>query len=256
MTTVTRPLETGWLDDTPVGDSLLRRFLHNQADLTADLARCGGGEVLRRADVVCGWYDTPVLYNCQAVLLQPPTDESLAAVEQFFSGRSGTLLSAWPLEPLPGWELMGHPMLVVKAPGMLPVKDSGRLQVCSTPEELAVAEQVAVEGYPLPGAGSIAANSCLAEGLLDTPYLVRLGSHGGRPVSVAASYVAHDVVNLCLAATLPEARRQGVWSDLVAARCNDEPHLPAAAFTSDDSRPGFVAMGFLPVMRTTFLVRP
>jgi hypothetical protein len=34
------------------------------------------------------------------------------------------------------------------------------------------------------------------------------------------------------------------------------PDLHAVAFTSDDSRPGFVKHGFLPVMRFTLLVRP
>ena len=34
------------------------------------------------------------------------------------------------------------------------------------------------------------------------------------------------------------------------------PDLPAVAFTSDDSRPGFVKHGVLPVMRFTLLVRP
>jgi len=33
MTELARPLETGWLPDTPVGDSVLRRFVANQADL-------------------------------------------------------------------------------------------------------------------------------------------------------------------------------------------------------------------------------
>ena len=33
MTELARPLETGWLPDTPIGDSLLHRFVANQADL-------------------------------------------------------------------------------------------------------------------------------------------------------------------------------------------------------------------------------
>jgi len=37
---------------------------------------------------------------------------------------------------------------------------------------------------------------------------------------------------------------------------NEAPDQPAVAFTSDDSRPGFVKMGFLPAFRFTLLVRP
>jgi hypothetical protein len=42
-----------------------------------------------------------------------------------------------------------------------------------------------------------------------------------------------------------------VWHALVAARCAATPDLPAVAFTSDYSRPGFVRTGFLPVTRFT-----
>jgi hypothetical protein len=90
--------------------------------------------------------------------------------------------------------------------------------------------------------------------LLDGPMRHRIGYLDGAPVAAAASYVAHGIVNLCFAAPRPAARRRGVWRALVAARCADGPRLPAAAFTSDDSRPGFVRMGFLPVTRFTLWV--
>jgi hypothetical protein len=64
------------------------------------------------------------------------------------------------------------------------------------------------------------------------------------------------LVNLCLAATLPSARRRGAWASLVWARVDDARELPAAAFTSDDSRPGFIRMGFLPITRFTLWLRP
>ena len=78
-----------------------------------------------------------------------------------------------------------------------------------------------------------------------------IGYLDSTPVAAAASHAAHGVVNLCLAATLPAARRHGVWRTLVAARCADTPDLPAVAFTSDYSRPGFLRMGFLPITRFT-----
>jgi hypothetical protein len=78
-----------------------------------------------------------------------------------------------------------------------------------------------------------------------------IGYLDGTPVAAAASHAAHGVVNLCLAATLPAARRHGVWRTLVAARCAGAPDLPAVAFTSDYSRPGFLRTGFLPITRFT-----
>lgn len=256
----TMQLETGWLPHTPVEDNLVRRYLHNQADLSAVLAESQGGEVLREPGLVASWYDTPVLYNNMAVPTSPLTADALGQVEAFYSGRRGLLLSAWPTDDLSdrGWVLMGHPMFVVKAPGHLgvPAAPGVTVDVACTAEELALAERLAVEGYPVPEAAGAAPNTVYAESTLDSPLLVRIGRLDGEPVSVAASFLAHDVVNLCLAATLPAGRRKGVWAQLVAARVNDEEHLPAVAVTSDDSRPGFVKLGFLPVQRMTMWLRP
>ena len=258
--TTTERLETGWFPDTPVGDNLVRRYLHNQADLSVILAESGGGEVLREPGVVATWYDNPVVYNNMAVLTSPLTAEVAAQVDAFYTGRSGLLLSAWPTEDLSdrGWVLMGHPMFVVKGPGHLavPAPPGVTIDVACTAEELALAEQLAAEGYPMPDAVGAAPNSIYAESTLESPLLVRIGRVDGQPVSVAASFLAHDVVNLCLAATLPAGRRKGVWAQLVAARANDEEHLPAVAVTSDFSRPGFTKLGFLPVQRMTLWLHP
>jgi hypothetical protein len=261
MTTMTtQVLETGWFPETPIEDNLVRRFLHNQAELSVALAETAGGEVLREPGVVAAWYDTRVVYNSMAVLTSPLMPDVLDQVDAFYTGRSATMLSAWPTEDLSerGWVLMGHPMFVVKAPGHLavPAPPGVTTEVACTAEELALAERLACEGYPLPEAIGAAPNSVYAEGTLQTPLLVRLGLVDGEPVSVAASFLAHDVVNLCLAATLPSGRRRGVWAQLVAARVNDEEHLPSAAITSDDSRPGFTKLGFLPVQRMTMWLRP
>ncbi|MCW2674402.1 MAG: hypothetical protein JWP14_2991 [Frankiales bacterium] len=256
----TQVLETGWFPETPIEDNLVRRFLHNQAELSVALAETAGGEVLREPGVVAAWYDTRVVYNSMAVLTSPLMPDVLDQVDAFYTGRSATMLSAWPTEDLSerGWVLMGHPMFVVKAPGHLavPAPPGVTTEVACTAEELALAERLACEGYPLPEAIGAAPNSVYAEGTLQTPLLVRLGLVDGEPVSVAASFLAHDVVNLCLAATLPSGRRRGVWAQLVAARVNDEEHLPSAAITSDDSRPGFTKLGFLPVQRMTMWLRP
>ena len=256
---MTQQLETGWFPQTPVEDNLLRRYLHNQADLVVALAESAGGVVLREPGLVATWYDTPVFYNNMAVLTSPLTAGALKQVEEFYDRRTGLLVSAWPTEDLTdrGWQLMGHPMFVVKSPGHLavPAPPGVTVDVACTAEELALAEQVAIAGYPMPDAEGAPANSVYAEATLQSPLLVRIGRLDGEPVSVAASFLAHDVVNLCLAATLTAGRRKGVWAQLVAARVNDEEHLPAVAVTSDDSRPGFVKLGFLPVQRMTLWLK-
>jgi hypothetical protein len=256
---VERPLETGWLADTPVEDSLLRQFLNNQADAQLELVRAVQGRGERTADVVLSDLGVPSPMLNQAVLLRPlagPDDPALEVVTDFFRGRLGSLLSAWPTPDLTarGWQLVGHPMFVARGPWESPPSVAAGVDIRSaeSAEDLALIERLAVDGYPMPELAGEPANSVFGAALIDGPMTHRLGFVDGQPVGAAAGYVAHGVVNLCFAATLPAARRRGVWRSLVAARCADAADLPAMAFTSDYSRPGFVRLGFLPLWRATF----
>lgn len=258
-------LESGWRQSTPEGDTVLRRFLLNQGDLAATLATAVGGQVERSDAATMAYADVPVPYLNQAVLHRPvegPDDPLLDAVDRFLGARAhhATVLSAWPTPNLAarGWLLLGHPAFVVRAPG--PVIHVAPADVvvegASSTDDLIVAERVIAEGYPMPEASDCMPLSVLGADLLDGPVSIRLGRLDGAAVAVAAGHVGRGVVNLCLAATLPAARRRGVWATLVWARVNDAPRLPAVAFTSDDSRPGFERMGFLPVTRFTLWLRP
>ena len=95
----------------------------------------------------------------------------------------------------------------------------------------------------------------LPEPILRTGVRYRLGLLDGEPVGAAARSVGRGIVNLCFAATLPQARRRGVWEALVWARVADGEGLPAVAYTSDYSRPGFERMGFVPITRGTLWAR-
>jgi hypothetical protein len=256
---VERPLETGWLADTPVEDSLLRQFLHNQADAQLELVRAVDGRGERAADVVLSDLGVPSPMLNQAVLLRPLTgtdDPVLDVVAEFYRDRPGSLLSAWPTPDLSarGWQLVGHPMFVARGAWESPpiVSPDVDIRSAASADDLALIERLAVDGYPMPELAGLPANSVFGAALIEGPMTHRLGYVDGQPVGAAAGYVAHGLVNLCFAATLPAARRRGVWRSLVAARCSDAPHLPAMAFTSDYSRPGFVRLGFLPLSRATF----
>ncbi|HEV8298022.1 MAG TPA: hypothetical protein VGQ20_12010 [Acidimicrobiales bacterium] len=259
-----RPPEDGWLPDTPVGDSILRRFVHNQADLNDAHARAAGGRTSRLDGAALADSGGPIAYLNQAVLLRPLSgrdDPTLDGVEEFMgAGRAGatTLLSIWPTPDITtrGWFLVGHPTFVVRGPVAVDpaVPPDVSLRLVSTPDDLAVAERVAVEGYPLE-VGRGARPGSLLPAALSGGVQLWTGSHAGEAVGVGAAFVAHGLVNLCLAATLPAARRKGVWGALVDARVAGAPELPAAAFTSDMSRPGFEAKGFLPITRFTLWAR-
>ncbi len=259
-----RPLEDGWLPDTPVDDTILRQFVHNQAEANELTARILGGRTAHTRDVFLADTGTPVPYLNQAILRRPlldPGDDVLDEVDGFFEGvrRPWTLLSMWPTPNLAtvGWHLVGHPVLVVRGPGSTAHEPAPGVQVrpAASADDFATAEQVVVEGYPIPEAAGLGAGSLFPPAFADSGLTIRLGLLDGEVVGVGNSHVGADVVNLCLGATLPAARRQGVWEALVWARLADAPELPAVAYTSDFSRPGFLRMGFLPVTRFTLWVR-
>ena len=259
-----RPIEDGWLPDTPVDDTVLRQFVHNQAEANELTARVLGGRTAHTRDVFLADSGTAVPYLNQAILRRPllePGDDVLDEVDGFFEGvrRPATLLSMWPTPNLAtvGWHLVGHPVLVVRAPGPVTHAPAPGVEVrpAATADEFAAAEQVVVEGYPIPEAAGLPTGSLFPTAFRDSGLTVRLGLLDEVPVGVGNSHVGADVVNLCLGATLPAARRRGVWEALVWARVADAPELPAVAYTSDLSRPGFLRMGFLPITRFTLWVR-
>jgi hypothetical protein len=195
----------------------------------------------------------------QAVLLRPIWDVSdavLGQVASFYAGSAGLLLSPWPTPDLTarGWQLVGHPMFVARGPAGEPADpppNGVHVRRAGSASDLALVERILVDGYPVPELDRLPANRALGPALLGSAVRHWIGYLDGNPGAAAASHAAHGVVNLCLAATLPAARRRGVWHALVAARCAAAPDLPAVAFTSDYSRPGFLRMGFLPITRFT-----
>lgn len=263
MSTSTRPLETGWRPDTPVDDSLLRQFLFNQAATNRWLAEARGGRVHETPDVTVAIAGDVSMYLNQALLRRPVLSDADPVLDQLdglyaAAGVTGLVVSLWPTPDLGarGWEVVGHPMLLARQPGLTPPGPASACEVSVVEDEagLRAFEQVMVQGYPVAPAGD--GRPTFAARLAGGPVRFRLARVDGVPVAAAASHAAHGVVNLCMAATLPAARRLGAWRALVAARLGDAPRLPAVAFTSDDSRPGFLRMGFLPILRLTLWAVP
>lgn len=252
-----------WQETGP-DDTILGQFLNSQSELNARLALAAGGRAAAVEGANLADSRSAVPYLNQAVLARPAprTDDPVYdEIEAFFDRSPGgtTLLSLWPTADLwhRGWVLYGHPVLVAKSPVLfVPSRPEGvDIEVVTDPDGVARAEGVLIDGYPVgePGDPSTrpAPGTVLPAGVLDTGCTVRLAWLDGEPVATGLSYVAHDVVNLAMAATLPAARRRGVWQALVQARLGDGPGLASVAYTSDLSRPGFLRLGFLPVARLT-----
>lgn len=263
-----RPPETGWLPDTPVGDNLLLQFLHNQADLADVFAHHYEGTTTRTPDVALAASRCLVPYYNEALLLRPllrDDDPVLDDIDAFFAESDAAvwvLLSAWPTPSLErrGWQLEGHPAFVVRTPGgpfPEPTPRPGldlQVRAARTEAELLDAERVMVEGYPVDGAEG-RPGVAIPPTLGSSPVTAHIASVDGEDVAVGFGHVAHGCVNMAGAATLPAARRTGAWGALVRTRAGAAPELPAVAFTSDYSRPGFEHLGFVAAFRFTLWTR-
>ncbi|MDQ4009282.1 MAG: hypothetical protein M3228_00935 [Actinomycetota bacterium] len=255
-------LEDGWGVDTPVGDTLLHRYVLNLAAYQEAVATAMGGRTLRRDDLVAADLGHPSgLYN-SAVLLRPPerVEDILADIEAFYDGHGCgdvELWSPWPTPDLTarGWELEGHPPLLVRPAGRAPAgvdPPELRIEAVTTATGVRDWERVAVEGFPFPEVlpwlpGAIANEKILS----DDRTRLWVGYVEDRPVVIGSLFVEAGIGHLSLGVTLPEARGRGYWAAMARRRLAVLPGLPAAGVFSDMSRPGAEARGFLPIVRFT-----
>jgi predicted GNAT family acetyltransferase len=83
-----------------------------------------------------------------------------------------------------------------------------------------------------------------------------VGWEGDQPVSAAATFIEAGINDVTLVGTVPEARRRGFGAALTWRATLAEPGLPAMLLSSDDGRPVYERMGFLPLLRFTLWYRP
>ena len=255
---------------TPVGDTYLRRFLLNWAGMCAANAHALGGHSRALPSVVMADSGTPVVFfNC-ATLMQPLSAATAAAtideIAAFFafpeSSRRGDVLlvSAWPTEDLhpSGWSLMGHPPVFLLPTGAVSRDAPSDLDIEEVRdlEALHAWERVVIEGYPLDALAGAPAGTVTAESWLEEPRLrLWVGWQGNRPVSASSAWNEHGINNVTLVATIPDARRRGYGEALTWLAARADPSLPAMLISSDDGRPVYDRMGFLPMQRITLWYR-
>lgn len=261
------PLRHGWEPDTPVDDTLLRRYLFHWAAYCAAYAEAAGGVTLRTDTFAAADLRRPAGYFNSVTLLQPPgedVDAVLDGIDDFLADGVGEVLlwSAWPTGDLSprGWHLEGHPPLLARPPASVlppPTPGAADIRRVTSAAELADWERVAIEGYPMPGLEDIRPGELAHPALLDDD---RFGFWVGRDdddraVSLGTSFVDHGIGSFALGVTRPEARRQGHWLGHAAARLAHMPHVWVTGVFSDHSRPGAESIGFVPLLRLTLWSR-
>ena len=259
-------LTHGWEPDLAVGDTLLRAFLFAFADRLATMARAVGGHIRRTPEAAFADPHSAFVFDNGVILLQPPGVADIQRVVEEAAAfyppeRTWILFSAWPLRDLSGagLELVGHPPLLLRAaaPFTRPDPIGSRIVEVHTAAELADFERVLVEGYPMPEGGAIIDHRLLGGAIrLWVGYAAVDGDEDDRAVAVSGAHVAHGLIEVDWVAVLPEVRGRGYGAALTGRAVACQPDLPAVLVASDDGRPVYERLGFLPISRGTVWMRP
>lgn len=255
-------LTNGWEPDAPLDDTLKRRAVLVHASWPVAVAQALGRPCRRTERWSGAWIgDGGALVN-PVILTQPLPDADAGSVvaevaELIPPATTYFLLSPWltPDFTPHGLALLGHPPLMLRLPAPRPTPDPVGVEVREVrdPAGLAVAERVLVDGYPMPGTEP---GGILGAGLLDGTTRVWLGYVDGQPVSVAAAHRAAGTTLVEYVAALPAARGRGAGAAVTWAATLSDPEAPAVLVASDDGRPTYERMGYLPLERWTGWLRP
>jgi hypothetical protein len=255
-------LTTGWEPDVPEDDTLLRQAVLVHASWAVTLARKVGRPWRDEGAWAGGRVgDRGALTNW--VVLTRPTKHLgtvLAEVSALFPPDVPYLLvSPWPTPDLRelGLALVGHPPLMVRMPGTS-VAPPTRVEVreVEDDDDLAVAERVLVEGYPLPELQPLHPGDVYAPGLLDGATRVWVAWDDDTPLATAAAHLHAGITLVEGVAALAGARGKGAGAAVAWAATTCDPARPAVLIASDDGRPVYARLGYLPVERWTVWLQP
>lgn len=255
-------LTNGWEPDTPPDDTFKRRAVLVHASwpiAVASALGCPSRRTSRWSGAHVG--DSGELTN-PVILTQPvPESDAASLVAEIADLIPATtpyfLLNPWlgPDLAAHGLALLGHPPLMVRFPSTRSNRDPQGVRVVEVRGEaaLAMAERVLIAGYPMPGSEP---GSVLQPGLLHGTTRVWLGYVEDEPVSVAAAHQAAGATLVEYVAALPAARGRGAGAAVTWAATLANPEVPAVLVASDDARPTYERMGYLPLERWTAWLRP
>jgi GNAT superfamily N-acetyltransferase len=257
-------LEDGWSTSTPLDDTLLHQCVLALAAATADPAMAMGARHRRDDDVVMTDLGRPAGYWNAATVLRPLGAQGwadlLERIQRFVAdGDQPRRFDLWSPFPTPdlraaGWNLSGHVPLMWRPPGFAEQAEVPGLTL--TPvrsvDDLRVWARVATRSFPLDGDPSAIGSTPLLG--LPGEHLV-VASIDGEPVGAAAGLITHRTNVVQLVGVDAEARGRGIGGALTSAVGSLRPDLPAALLASDDGRPVYERLGYLPLVRWPMWIR-
>ncbi len=258
---------SGWEASTPPQDTALRQFILAQCAFQRLSGEALGATILETDAFVAVDSGRAATMLNFAVLKQPLFGVELDAVMepiQALYEQSGAVGFAALYSPLPtadlspwGWTLAGHPPMQLRH-ASTPLIDTRDVQVTRvrSDAEMALFERITIDGFGFEELRESPPGSWMAPELFDDPrFTAWIGSVDGEPVSGAASIEEAGIVNVVTVATIPSGRRKGGALAVTQAAARPELGLPSALFSSDEGRPVYERLGYVPIMRGSFWYR-
>lgn len=263
---MTEHLPDAWDAGLPADDNLVKAYVWGYADLMEATGTALGWPTVRTERFVAVDAGTPFPFQNCVVPLRPfgpdEADDLLAEVRDFFAPRPGGPYLLWCGFPTPhlgdrGWQLMGHPPLMLRPPGgdAPPLPDGLEIVTVTTPEGVEEFGTTMVEAFPVPELAGQPYGGYGPE-LLDVPgWRMWIGRIDGRPVATAAVHVHGGHNDVEWISNRPETRGRGVGAAVTWAATLADPSLPAMLIASDAGQPVYERMGYLRLTRFTLWFR-
>jgi hypothetical protein len=255
-------LTTGWEPDLDTSDSIVRQAVLAHASWAVAQASSLGRAWHDGPDWAAGHSGDRGAMTNWVVVKRPLLDlgrvvEEVAALLP--AGVPYLLVSAWPTPDLSphGLGLVGHPPLMFRAPSpeLAPARSDLEVRWVSGAAELADAERVIVDGYPMPEMQPFSPGQLYVPELLDTSTRVVVAYDHEIPMATAAAHSAAGVTLVEGVAVMPEARGKGAGAAVTLAATTAFPGQAAVLIASDDGQPVYARLGYLRLERWTVWMR-
>ncbi len=255
-------LTDGWEPDLPAQDTLVRQAVLAHASWPVAVAISSGRPWHRDEHWSGAWLGDRGAFTNMVMPTCPPKDP--AALVAAFNAlvppyASYVLFDAWRTDlSAYGLTLIGHPPVMVRFAGPAPTSHPAAAEVREvfTADELAIAERIVVDGYPLPDVQPMSRGDVFGLTILEGQTRIWLGYLEGEPVAVAVAHHDSGVTLVQYVATLPAARGRGLGSAVTWAATLSEPDAPAMLVASDDGRGVYEQMGYHALERWSCWIRP
>lgn len=246
-------LATGWDPGTAEGDSVVHDYVSTLTKRLTRAAAVTDGRIHETADALFVDCRSDYVFDNIVVCRGPLDDASLhrtASVgSEFFDGVSGwSLLCFGHRVDLGrhGLDVIGHPPLMFRPRGGISPPRPEGLEIVSVDDlgTLGDFESTLVDAYPLPRRSAVVDPRLLRHGLR-----AWVGYLDGEPVATAGSFTSNGTTEIEWVSTHAAARGRGIGAALTWTALSADPTADAVLIATDDGRPVYRRLGFVPVLR-------